>query len=42
MSDHKLNIDIQKMAIAIQALKAQVQIIEDIITEALLKENENE
>jgi len=41
MSDHKLNIDVQKIAIAIQEIRAQADLIENIIHEALLKENEN-
>jgi hypothetical protein len=42
VSDHRLNIDVQKIAIAVQAIRAQLDILEDIIEQALLKENENE
>lgn len=40
MSDHRLNIDVQKMAIALQAARAQLDVVESIIQEALVEENE--
>jgi len=42
MSEHRLDIEIQKLAIAIQAIRAQLAAIEDIIQEALIKENQND
>ena len=42
MSDHKLNIDVQKVALSMQAIRAQLEILEEILKEALLKENKNE
>ena len=42
MSDHQLTIDIQKIAIALQAIRVQIDILEDLVQKALLKENENE
>jgi len=42
VSDHQLTIDIQKIAIALQAIRVQIDILEDLVQKALLKENENE
>jgi hypothetical protein len=42
VSDHKLTIDIQKIAVAIQTIRAQMNTLEKIIEEALLKENQND
>lgn len=39
MSDHKIVLDIQKIAIAVQAIRAQLDILEKQIQEALLEEN---
>ena len=39
MSDHRLDIDVQQIAIAMQAIRAQLNILEDIVEQALLKEN---
>ena len=42
MSEHKLDLDIQKIAFAVQAIRAQLSILEKLIEEALLKENQND
>jgi hypothetical protein len=42
MSDHRLDVDVQKIAIALQAIRAQINILEQMIQEALIKENNNE
>jgi hypothetical protein len=42
VSGHKLDIDVQKIAIALQAVRAQMDILEEMVQEALLKENKNE
>jgi len=42
MSDHRLQLDIQKIAISIQAIRAQLDILEKLVHEALLKESKNE
>jgi len=42
VSNHKLNIDVQKVALSMQAIRAQLEILEEILKEALLKENKNE
>ena len=37
-----MNIDVQKVALSMQAIRAQLEILEEILKEALLKENRNE
>lgn len=41
MSNHKLEIDVQEIALAIQAIRKHLDILEKLIQEALLKENKN-
>jgi len=38
MSGHRLDIDVQKIALALQAARGQLDILEDIVEQALLKE----
>ena len=42
MSDHKLTLDIQSIAVAIQEIRAQLNTLEKLIEEALIKETKNE
>ena len=42
MSNHKISVDIQKVALAMQVIRVQLDILEDIIQEALTKENKHE
>ena len=42
MSDHKLTLDIQAIAVAIQEIRAQLNTLEKLIEEALIKETKNE
>ena len=42
MSNHKLNIDIKMVAVAIQTMRAQLDILEELIEDALLRENKHE
>ncbi len=41
MSDHKLDIDVQEIALAVQAIRAQLNIVEDMVQQSLLKEKQN-
>ena len=42
MSDHRLTVDVQEIAIIMQSIREQLNILEKIVEEALIKENKNE
>jgi len=42
VSDHKLTLDIQAIAKSIQEIRAQLNKLEKLIEEALIKETKNE
>ena len=42
MSEHKLDLDIQKIAVAVQVIRAQLDVVEELVQESLLKENKYE